>query len=80
MEDVEIATKIVSMEKDIEHIKEKIEMLDERMAGFIQAVEDQRKEDSNKYAAKWSEYVIKSMVAIILGTVLVALLARVIIK
>ena len=73
MEDVEIATKIVSMEKDIEHIKEKIEMLDERMVGFIDSAD-------KKYAAKYSEYIVKSMVAIILGTVLVALLARVIIK
>lgn len=73
MEEAEIITKFVSMEKDIEHIKEKIDVLDDRMTDFIDSAD-------KKYAAKYTEWVIKSMVTIITGTVLIAILSRVIQK
>ncbi len=66
MDDVQIATKFVSMEKDIGHIKEKIDSIENTIENFIES-------SDKRYAAKYSEWIVKSMVGIIIGTVLIAL-------
>lgn len=67
MQDVEIATEIVSMKKDIEYIKEKMDSFEDRIDTFIETAD-------TKYSPKWVETIVKILIGTILTSVLAALL------